>query len=832
MTESTHRQPPSTDFSFHIAKQQRQSWRAHLPPPTPELERREQALATSTPIAEIAKREHTSSKAPKLSISPSLAIFKFHHDTHTRRHLEALVKEIDALASPPSSVSLKPNRLDDIAWLESLTGLQAPNAMNADVGFDGEGRLSNTRSAKRVRLSLSELRSSHSERSEPLMTRSTATPHTERRLQRLAQSARKSTTSSPRYSTPSRPPLRSLPPMSMPVRRTLASAMISPALVLARTMPTSRSDPHSGNADILEPNQQTKTPAHKVKDKLAEARILMEKIKTRHVGKDQQQPEFSTNGSNLNNGVGKGHPSDSRSMIRPANPTPMTATLGHAVGNAPLAATERLELQGEKETTTCRADLSTPEDERQDALAPLPIILAPNAGALSIRRALSEPQQILTFSAPSSINSSIGRRMLLPAPLGPQRPLARPASSFSSQTSSDRFFTSTSTRIPSNSTVATSVNASINNDKRKVMASSASSGPILVTPGEVANIFTREVLGDMVFDATHQRWLKISDIDRNDGRHLSRISEQQSPEAKDYSEDDPFRDITSFESSKSEEMQSGEVRHRRSGSLTFAVREERSIAKTEKTSTPPVAVTTIPPLVSPDLPSIQSAQPPQPPRSALKSRIESFTTPIPGNRTLSDEKSKLSRSVSFSDGRDSGRILNVKAAQLPRESTKASALRNELEVLENCCGDSAAEDDFEDNEASDDTLNPLNPNSNHLAPVTSTVGRYQVEQLAGERNTVKMLYELDKSGKRMQRDKFDLLNLSWKNCNHSRSSRDIQLAKHTNCVSACKWTFTFDSNSFRLRFCVYIGFYTSLASKAAECQCHHSNGMLLRCFAR
>ncbi|CAD6582713.1 MAG: hypothetical protein CYPHOPRED_002105 [Cyphobasidiales sp. Tagirdzhanova-0007] len=741
--------PPSADFSFHIAKQQRQSWRAHLPPSTPELGRADEALATSTPSAETGKRRMQKTATPKVSPSPSLGIFKFHHDTHTRQHLEALVREIDDLSSPPRALSPRRDREDDLVWLESLAGFRRAGAETEENAFDDEGRLSNTRSAKRVRLSMSELLSSRGQghrASTGVAKHAPATPQTERRLQRLAQSARKSTAQGSRSSTPRRPPLRVLPPTSMPVRRTLRSALTysSPAAASYALRATHPAPVLINSPQSLPKGPLLQKPANVVKDKLQEAKALMDRIKARTSERQQQEEHPKGRVGEDLGGLSNGRPSGMSTLARPPNPTPMTATMGHAFADLPSQDGEKAQVAASV-VNISTPDLLTPEDERLDALAPLPIIHAPNAAATaSVRQNLYTSQHVLSAAGgPGSGDKLNGKRVLLTAALDRQRPPIRPALSFSSQASSERFFTSTSTRVPSGSTAATSMMGSVKSDEgRKVPVSllGASLGPVLVTPNDVADLLTEDVLGDMLFERDNQRWVRKSGAERKTSGPSSGVTVQGLPAAREESEDDPFRDITGFESSsKSEEAaQAGHVRHRRSGSLTFAIKEERSLANTEKTSTPPVNVSAVLPLLSPDLPGIQpAAQPPQPPRSALKNRIDSFSTPLTGNRTLvAGERSKLGRSVSFSDGRSAGRIMSGREAHEQR----ASALRHEVHSPSQEGHEPDAADASEEDEADgeDESANCLHPGQ-----VGNVSGQLEIGQSLRTLQTAQGLYHVD-----------------------------------------------------------------------------------------
>ena len=742
------------------------------------------------------------------------------------------MEQVDALTSPPSANNARdvsdrqPLEVNPI-WDGSLEDLrrtidaaghgqvrpaQTGQADEQDgYGEDEDGRIGNVRSTKRVRLSVSDLRHSITPAREPLLraaprsaagsgfSRSLAAhtpvrdtdrraawarqyPHTARRMAMSASRLGKGSSplpASPAAATPLRPALRSLPAMSVPAGpRTPAIPSINVATEAEKSIVT----PRTGREyEIDEPSSlRAKTPAHVVRNRLEEARLLMERIRLRTTEREQggsfptvalvagqKELGLTSDGSSL------GGPSVSH--VRPPNPTPMAATLGHQLeSDAPL-----------HEVVAANAVANNP-------LAALPAFSSYAQAAASIRQALAASDESAAMqgitqragstwstSGQSASGSLASRRTFATAPLPRQAseqqehalrpPNPRHPVSFSSQASSDRFFTSTSTRIASASTAATSLIASqagtITTKTRPAAAPAAQTARLVNIPPSagVEQLLTRESLGEMVFDEQNQRWVKQVPPSPSQvvtkqqqprsasgalGAALSPIEEvsgtqtmlEHSPELRENveEEDDPFRDITCFESTKSAHSQSHSrsssvnlgssqssnglsqhrsQRHSRSGSLvlppsTKIIELDR---RSERTSTPPAAAAV--PLVSPDLPSIPAATPAAlsarqlagaatstAPRSVLKSREHAFSTPMPGSRVASaDERDsvKQPRSVSFSDGRVSGRMA---AVQEGRNAPPPSGLRHEVQDTASEFGDGDDESDTRSQRSDTDTM--------------------------------------------------------------------------------------------------------------------------------
>lgn len=682
--------PITSEFSFQVpVKTNTQSWRHHLPPISPESQIHSSpsfALATSTPPAPSSKRSSlvTSKAEPPRQ---SQGLFKFHHDEETRQRLQDIVTAMEGVATPPRETSVSRGDIDAALWRDNIDQLRKsiPFAHQREQGYDENERLTNTRSTKRVRLSMSEYRRpmQASVRADRLGN-SVATPHTQRRLERLAQSARRATT--PRRPTYARPlptsagkagdftSLRAVPPSPMPVQP------------LSRR--TVENDPQ------LNPV---------VADKLQEAKALMERLRVRSEDKGKGPAVLSENADQQ--AIRQTRPPLLRSTaksMQDISPTP-----------GPSRTVQRLAIP----------DIITPEDERQDVLAPLPQI---NAASVSIRQHLAVSMRQVSTSSNGSLQDS--KRSLASAPLV-RLPMNRPPSSLSSHTSSDKFFTSTSTRVPSTSTAATSLISSLKSTKPPSIL--ASRGVVHVTAELAKEFLSPDILGDMVFDEINKRWIKsttvrhVSETRSSPLGQLSVIEEadKESVNGAEVQEDDPFRDMTSLDISKMSEGGDASNRHRRSGSLTFTYREEKSVAHTEQTSTPPMHDEhEAPPLISPDLPAIpeqpssgavsreqaetqqrKSLQdsstsssshlsvPKTAPKSAMKSRSksESLFTPLALNRTAQGDRSKLCRSVSFSDGRTAGKIMQ-------RTNIHTSKLKEEVRVATTSTENSAVEDSSDD----------------------------------------------------------------------------------------------------------------------------------------
>lgn len=768
--ELTHTiQPPTSDFSFHIEKTKRQSWRAHLPPPTPPPALDTDALRTSTPTGVAVRTALTASQAAPAAFartpsrlaaavsmaasttvpdtgkqaSPALGIFKFHHDTPTRRHLEALVHEIDALQSPPQSVdSSRIDKQKDAVWLEHLQELRASRTSadlhrsapgiryalhqntflhhqyadeNDDVYMDEDGRLSSTRSAKRVRLSMSAAYPPSPRDAILQNTNTRATPYLHKRPYRLAQSARRPLAASatpafvPRTTTPLRPPLRSLPSMTMPFNRHLRSSAANvPQLATPHYNPPSRYSTTSPAvsltlAETPQPERQSNrnestlqydttlpvTPQAPVpvspavtaiRNRVEDARALMDRIRIRQASAAQ------TSGRVLAEQAGPNPP------VRFSNPAPAAASLSP----------------------------DEPGDSRSTSAAlRTPLIVAPAESTIVVPQAHGRRAPVMSAALPKGPSS-------LSLPQQPQRP------SSSSYASSSRFHASTSTRITSGSTAATSVvmQAQSAEEQRQTLVS----GMVQITPDVAKGMLTRDMLGDMDYDDVHNRWKRLAPQPAGavTQPYLSVIPEI-SPMLGDHSDDDPFRDISSMERSKTQSAIIAPMQLQSINTIPKQVA-DRSAAPTEKTSTPPLTASAGPPLVSPDLPIIaqtrkssdnsaldsDNVQPsaPPPPRSALK-RVDSFCTPLVSSRIVPADRTKLGRSVSFSDGRKTGKI----APPMERFKTAppASALRYEVHDMAQSTDDSEREDASgieADDDGGHESTNPLNPSG---LPITFTL---------------------------------------------------------------------------------------------------------------
>lgn len=953
-----------------------------------------QEVIIQTPEASNSRNSSTSSPSSRQNQqnlarpSPALSIFKFHQDTYTRQHLQALVAEIEGLTSPPrnSEPSYAPidisdsqiglnttkddNRADGHALAASRRGMyrqsgeygydQDPSASHTqtfDYSYhtahveqddaratrmespyrhnmllqemdeeedDENGRIANTRSSKRVRLSASDyqpqrfqhqiyqqqqrisspLHLSNGSKSigaiaSPIRTRIQNRVMAPRTQSPLRASARRApfTTSRLQYSrradmsdvsyrtnSPARPPLRSLPPMTAPVRRTYKASILREENQTPVELPQAHAgvenlsreeDPQEGTAAPVETppsrwrhtaerpehvQEHGKTPAHVVQGRLQEAKALMERIRQRNSqrhpssastastaitavlvvpGSDRSPlisvtPDSATNTarSYLGSSSAKRKPvTRDGTLSRPANPTPSTAALAHqwhtgrltssmaptpeeeeVSFNAASACAAVQEAQGGESDSL--ANITASEEERLDSLAPLPEIgMQPLASVVSTQRHLSNSPVVNQVTSMSSANASpaplhassfasSSKRVFSPVPV-PSNPRHLHAPhhppSFSSHTSSDRFFTSTSTRYVSGSTAPTSlVASSIGTAKAHFYASEMRHGIVNIPPGEAENLLTEDVLGDMVFDDANKKWVKIdkffkdreaSNQDRGlvspariEGPALSPIEELPAPE-EESTADDPFRDMTGFESSRSRNDNTGNSgskeanrKHNRSGSLVLPLSASQAASQrseddrnAEKTSTPP-HVAVAPPFISPDLPSIQqassgqadsrsSSEAPQvqpsisgstsenlrnasrrssvavsvPPKSVLKrSDGNAFSTPLPSSKLISRITSKQTRSVSFSDGKFPGRGDSLDAQQA---RVASSALRNEVQRSQLSDGGSAiatasgdeqsASRSSEDVDRDDDTIS--------LDAYTSTVTKGKESHQNGSR---------------------------------------------------------------------------------------------------
>lgn len=832
--------------------------------------------------------------------SPALSIFKFQQDTYTRQHLQALVAEIDGLTSPPrnnnSESSYAALDISDSQFgattgdmlaasrrgmykqstadeynnpstqtfeysyhtahigpedQEQVQSGSSPYQHILDLEEDDEnGRIANTRSSKRVRLSASEYRPHQYQQQQqqqhqrhqsqnhssiqpnflsksailsPFRTRiqNRVMPRTTTPIRRRTQRQPFSASSKLQYSqraedllidasgksSPARPPLRSLPPMTAPGRRTYHSSMLQGQGSYERmqdledeaeeeTVPVETPPSRWRRTETATTSQEHgKTPAHVVQDRLHEAKALMERIRQRN---SQRQGSSSSATSHLllqgsaaavlvpgsdkspviavtldytdayiGNSAYKRRPvTRQNTLSRPANPTPSAAALAHQMaggqavlrGMAPTPEDEEGSTRSMHRDSNTVGDISVPEEERLDSLAPLPTINTQihNNTTASIRRQLSSSpvvQQVLDSPAPGHPSSSSRKRTFTTVPQKQLQAPRYPAPSSTSHTSSDRFFTSTSSRYVSGSTAPTSLVAS-SIGTAKGYHHEHRHGIVNITPAEAENLLTEDVLGDMVFDDVHKRWVKIDKYlaSRAGEQHrqeslispaktgLPALSpvEEMSGRDEENTADDPFRDITGLESSKSRSndltgnssgrighlQQPQQQKHNRSGSLVLpssasqasAERSEEDDRQTEKTSTPPHHVSVAMPFVSPDLPSIAQASsssqvadsrpsttvPPQQhlstslsssgetqnvirrlssgnsiaPKSVLKrSDTNAYSTPLPSSKLISRIASKQTRSVSFSDGKLPGRGDSLDAQQARIAS---SALRNEI----------------------------------------------------------------------------------------------------------------------------------------------------------
>lgn len=595
-----------------------------------------------------------------------------------------------------------------------------------------------------------------------------------------------------------RPALRTLPPLSMPMRRTLRSSMLASApvrnsspITLQTASPSIQGTPQREAKTSIEAEGRrvSETPNPAIQTRLEEAKALMQRIRLR--ASDRQSTDRTQLGIAR---TSEEAPMSEARVVRPPNPTPMAATLGHGFpsqGTATMPVQEKPQdgkedqeqshLQGcpeegqvierdgpltaqqqEQSQQQLRHDgFNTDEPgedtlhkEELDIVAPLPHFDGHAQAAASIRLALSSVQvpfaaTATSLAGSSTASGSLGRQTFATAPLA--RPHIPRPESFSSQASSDRFFTSTSTRLPSGSTAATSLIAS-------QAGSIKQSGIVYITPEQAEQVLTsREALGDMVYDEQQQRWVKQKAVEIVGPGGLSPIEEVSMRHAmlEEQSEDDPFRDMTNLDgSSKSRDHSRNSSQDRtRSGSLVLVAGPSLRTVEVEtnrrigKTSTPPLTSSTAVPLVSPDLPGIAIAGTPfpvksitsiaqQPPRSALKVRETSYSTPMPATRITSGDTSKQGRSVSFSDGRLSGKLAVVQ--EHFRDPPAVSALRHELQNTgTNVDGDNedsnaeSGESEAESFAASEDSTNPLKEKTSAAldpAALASTIIRPQTSR--------------------------------------------------------------------------------------------------------
>lgn len=608
-----------------------------------------EGVATSTPTG-LAPKHFSTLLPPPLPAAPAIlppSPLMLHHDDKTRQQLEALVQEIDQYKSPPPLSTRSPNdkqdvdakEMDDADWLRHLRtfSLRFPENVSP-FAEDQDGRLINTRSSKRVRLCVSENRAPYEPRSgrtsrfRDRMFRSTYTPGSMRRtILGRHQSPRSKATALSQTSTvpPPRPPLRSLPPMSVPVGKMYLQHH-SP--FRSSRYPTSLQD----GSDAKQPPTETDSPADLVQDRIDEAKALMERIKARSTSrKDHQANVFTTR-------TPQGDlQRDTASFARPHNPTPMTAAVRHALTRVPSS---RLPSYSDIERA---AHSSTRQVEARDpASVPLQV----------------PSRQPMSLSA---------------APLQRREPmLGHCLASYSSYGASDHFSRSSGSRAPSSSTAATSVISSLHgepdsNAPEKGFTAEATRLPQYVghpasVPDDQPPSHPRSVLHD----------------NRPD---LSIIPEGNSPED-GTNEYDPFQEATATTTVSAPALQQSS-RHTRKASWQSSQRHASQTLTNDKTSTPPYGAVDVPPIVSPQLPDIHPTETrsghdgaqaaheiaaPQPPRSVLKIRPgNAFSTPLPTSRSISAvDQSKLGRSVSFSDGRMSGKIIqsnNERARQpVPR----------------------------------------------------------------------------------------------------------------------------------------------------------------------
>lgn len=583
---------------------------------------------------------------------------------------------------------------------------------------DENGRIADTRSSKRVRMSASDYQPDRPEwqereaplRRQTLLSQSTTVlspfrtriqnrvmPRTTTPLRRRTQRAPYSASSRLQYSqkadnsadfgrksSPARPPLRSLPPMTAPSSRSYHLSRVHDSLNTSgqdRELERSQVDPvetppsQRGRENVYaSPKEIGKTPAHVVQDRLQEAKALMERIRQRasqrHVTStapmlkgdtavlvpaSQNGPEIAITPDHAQSYIGdsayKRRPITRQSTLsRPANPTPTTAALAHQMRDNQRAIEQMATTPEEEEPTyiaesasaevtkiVAPDDVGTPDDERLDSLAPLPSIKTMKQ-ASATKTAMDTRQ----LSSSPLIHQKAAAGLITSATSGPsaeQRHLQAPrypAPSTSSHTSSDRFFTSTSSRYVSGSTAPTSLAAS-SIGFAKAHVSGPYRGIVNITPAEAGSLLTEDVLGDMIFDDVHKRWVKLDKylasraVANPEDMQLPAVGNvpalspvEEAPGADDEATaDDPFRDLTSLSNSKARTTDlssnsSGKFghaqTHNRSGSLVLPLsssqaslaRSEEDDRHTEKTSTPPCVSAALP-LVSPDLPSIQQA---------------------------------------------------------------------------------------------------------------------------------------------------------------------------------------------------------------------------------
>lgn len=865
------------------------------------------------------------SKLDKAKPSPALSIFKFQQDTYTRQHLQALVAEIDGLTSPPranetpsyAQLDISDSQFGatgDLMLAVSRRGMyrqsdeyqaeanhpstqtfeysyhtahvdQSPNQRNLlsemdhpqEEEEDENGRIANTRSSKRVRLSASEYQpyrpqqhhyQNQSAQQQSMLSKSAVLSPFRTRIQnrvmpiRTQTPLRRRTTTQRapfsagsrlqyshkadsslignRTASPARPPLKSLPPLTAPVKRMYRSSILREQEPSEIPQETEEEEEEEENAPVetppsrwrrteaSAPEEHGKTPAHVVQNRLQEAKAVMERIRQRNFqrqgssssaphgpsmqtatavlvpGSDRSPsiaitPDFESNTrastEYLGDSNNKRRPITRQGTLsRPANPTPTTAAMAHSLrsngrtigGMAPTPEEEEETFNATSGGTARPEDQEgdvSAFDEKLDSLAPLPHIsgvgLQHTAPTASVRRQLSTSPLVqqgshVSYSSPAQAHvssfASSSKHQLSTVPFNKAHNLQAPrypAQSITSQTSSDRFFTSTSSRYVSGSTAPTSLVAS-SIGTAKMYHSEIRQGLVNITPAEAENLLTEDVLGDMVFDEEHKKWVKIDKYlasranEGNNGNGLVSPAKFEGPALSPVEEmpggdeentaDDPFRDLTSLESSRSRSKDltgnsSGKggshvkTFHNRSGSLVLPLSASQANSsrgmeddrQTEKTSTPP-HVSVAPPFISPDVPSISevsssaqatnsrsaSMEPqhqqqlststsshsearnlgrrtssgnPMPPKSVLKrSDTNAFSTPLPSSKLISRINSKQTRSVSFSDGKIPGRGDSLDAQQA---RVASSALRNEIKHSQISDHDSASEDEQE-----------------------------------------------------------------------------------------------------------------------------------------
>ena len=315
---------PTSDFSFQVAKAKRDSWRSLLPPPTPPPNAATEAYRTSTPTTLATKTalkasvaQTAASDLPEMTMaltpqpsskSADMGIFKFHHDATTRQHLEALVKEVDGLCSPPEATLAQPSRDLDASWVAQLRQMRASQAAmhrhqspafsspmrpfsalpGGSDSFDENGHLIDSRSAKRVRLSMSDWRTSP--RPQAILSPIRSMRNTRRPFQSLPRKVFSQSAAVRASTTPVRPPLRSLAHSAQVGQRAWTNAPVTPAS--PQYQPTSAN--RRGSESYFPAQEPNSTAAQAILNRVDEARALMHQIRQRQASQESQRSAASS----------------------------------------------------------------------------------------------------------------------------------------------------------------------------------------------------------------------------------------------------------------------------------------------------------------------------------------------------------------------------------------------------------------------------------------------------------------------------------------------------------------------------------------------------------